>query len=34
MEKIKWSRSGFLGVLAANTLDFGLALAENCQTLT
>jgi hypothetical protein len=29
---MKWSSSGFLGVLAANPLRFGLALAETCQT--
>ena len=33
MEGIKWSSSGFLCVLAANNLDFGLAQAEICQTL-
>ncbi len=32
MEEIKWSSSGFLHVLAANILGFGLALAEICQT--
>ena len=32
MEEMKWSSSGFLGVLAANNLGFGLALAEICQT--
>ena len=26
MEEMKWSSSGFLGVLAANKLGFGLAL--------
>jgi hypothetical protein len=30
MDEMKWSSSsGFLGVLAANKLGFGLALAEN-----
>ena len=33
MEEMKWFSSGFLGVLAANNLGFGLALAEICQTL-
>ena len=32
MEEMKWSSSGFLGVVAANYLGFGLALAEICQT--
>ena len=32
MDEMKWSSSGFLGVLAANNLGFGLALAEICQT--
>jgi hypothetical protein len=32
MEEMKWSSSGLLGVLAANNLRFGLALAEICQT--
>ena len=32
MEGMKWSSSGFIGVLAANNLGFGLALAEICQT--
>jgi hypothetical protein len=31
MEEMKWPSSGFLGVLAANNLGFGLALAEICQ---
>jgi hypothetical protein len=30
---MKWSGSGFLCALAENNLDFGLALAEICQTL-
>jgi hypothetical protein len=29
---MKWSSSGLLGVLAANNLGFGLALAEIYQT--
>ena len=32
MEEKKWSSSGFLGVLTANKLGFGLALAEISQT--
>jgi hypothetical protein len=28
MEEMKWPSSGFLGVLAANNLGFGLALCE------
>jgi hypothetical protein len=32
MEEMKWSSSGLLGVLAANSLGFGLALAASCQT--
>ena len=32
MEEVKQSSSGFLGVLVANKLGFGLALAEICQT--
>ena len=32
MEDMKWSSSGLLGVLAANSLGFGLALPEICQT--
>jgi hypothetical protein len=32
MKEMKWSSSGLLGVLAANNLGFGLALAEICQT--
>jgi hypothetical protein len=34
MEEMKWSSKSLLGVLAANNLGFGLALAEieNCQT--
>ena len=35
MEEMKWSSSGFHGVLAANKLGFGLALlAEICQTFS
>jgi hypothetical protein len=30
--KMKWSSSGFLGVLVAINLGFGLALGEICQT--
>jgi hypothetical protein len=32
MEDMKWSSSGFLGVLGAKNLGFGLALAKICQT--
>ena len=32
MEEMKWSSSVLPGVLAANSLGFGLALAEICQT--
>ena len=32
MEEMKWSSSGFLGVLSASNLGFGLAVAEICQT--
>ena len=32
MEEMKQFSSGCLGVLAANNLGFGLALAEICQT--
>ena len=31
MEEMKWSSSGFLGVLAAINLGFGVALAEISQ---
>jgi hypothetical protein len=33
MNEMKWTSSGFLGVLAANNFGFCLALAEICQTL-
>jgi hypothetical protein len=34
MDEMKWSSSsGFLGVLAANKLGFGFALAENSSNL-
>jgi hypothetical protein len=32
MEEMKWSSSGYLGVLAANKVVFGLGVAEICQT--
>ena len=32
MEEMKWFSSALLGVLAANKLGFGLALAEVCYT--
>ena len=32
MEEMECFSSGLLGVLAANNLGFGLALAEICQT--
>jgi hypothetical protein len=32
MEEMKWFSSAMLGVVAANYLGFGLALAEICQT--
>ena len=32
MEEMKWFSSATLGVLAANNLGFGLALAGICQT--
>jgi hypothetical protein len=32
MEEMKWFSSAMLGVMAANNLGFGLALAEICQT--
>jgi hypothetical protein len=32
MEEMKWFSSAMLGVLAANNLGIGLALAKICQT--
>ena len=32
MEEMEWPSSGVLVTLGANSLDFGLALAEICQT--